>query len=504
MSDSIANVLAPPSEAVPSLMDVYTRSLQAQKGGIDVQNALAAQKAGRAMQLATDSNTGIFDPQKAASIATQMGPEVAPAMADLLNASSDLRTRQLAQANAHTSLTARAAAGIAFNPSDANLDQWHTTLINNGVPPSMADADLAEYKNLSPQDRVSLAHQHLSAALDAKDAIERQWPTPSVQNFGGSVGGMAVKPGGPGQPPSATSTGPGTSLSLSPSEATGMVVSKDPNSNQEVKEPLATFLQRHGYTLPGQPAGRAQTTAPGAGTSPPAAPALPPPVVSGAPPDVAAKWDASTKQYTDANEAAGNYQQRIFPLVQAYNIIKSGTVTTGQSADAWNQIRGTLQTAATKMGWDAQSIAQANSEQLAKYTQQYINAQGMSARSDQALASAITGNPGSHISTLANEQVMPAMIGMERMRQMMLSDFKAQPGDKSSPRNFSDFSNTWQNTHDPRAFIFDMMGDSERTKMVQSMAGNDATSKAARKRFSDTLDIVERNPGIMGQAALPH
>jgi hypothetical protein len=110
------------------------------------------------------------------------------------------------------------------------------------------------------------------------------------------------------------------------------------------------------------------------------------------------------------------------------------------------------------------------------------------------MASAISGNPSAHISTLANQQILPVMIGMERMKQMMITDFTRTGG---KPNQYSDYKTAWQNTHDPRAFIFDMMDQPQREKMVAGM------TRDQKLAFARSLDMVERNPGIMGQAAMP-
>jgi uncharacterized Zn-finger protein len=159
-----------------------------------------------------------------------------------------------------------------------------------------------------------------------------------------------------------------------------------------------------------------------------------------------------------------------------------------------NAVKSRLMTVASTFGWDAQSIEQADYDKLSKYTQQYINSQGLSARSDQALASAVTGNPGSHVSTLANKDVWPVLLGMERMNQMINTDFKSQSG---KPADFGNFASNWQNTHDPRAFLIDQMDGPQRTKMLASMTNEQKTA------YYRTLKLVDQNPGVMLTAPMP-
>jgi hypothetical protein len=218
-------------------------------------------------------------------------------------------------------------------------------------------------------------------------------------------------------------------------------------------------------------------------------------VLTGPRPDDEARWKASSDLYARDKEATTTFQQRLFPLAQVQSILASGDVTTGQGADALNRAKSFLMTAATSMGWDAQTIQQADYDKVAKYMQQYVNAQGMSGRSDQALASAISGNPSSHLSTIANKDVVKPLIAMERMKQMAMSDFEQTDG---HPQNYTRFLNDWQNTHDPRAFMFDMLTPEQRTKMVNGM------TKDERIRFGKTLDLVEKTPGLMSLSAMPH
>jgi hypothetical protein len=220
-----------------------------------------------------------------------------------------------------------------------------------------------------------------------------------------------------------------------------------------------------------------------------------PPVPTGPRPDDKAKWEASSALYARDLEASTTYQQRIFPLAQVASILASGDVTTGQGADALNRAKSFLQTAAASMGWDAQTIQQAKYDEVTKYMQQYVNAQGMSARSDQALASAITGNPSSHLSTLANKEVVKPLLAVERMKQMATQDFKAGGG---HPNDYMDFLSKWQTEHDPRAFLFDMLDDGQRRKMLTGM------TKAELIRYNKTLDLVEHTPGILSLATMPH
>jgi hypothetical protein len=220
--------------------------------------------------------------------------------------------------------------------------------------------------------------------------------------------------------------------------------------------------------------------------------ALPPP---GLVPSIEAAADVSTKQYAADNAAAGQFNQRLWPLVNAQHILETQGTTTGPGAAAARDVIGHLQTLASVFTpADFQNIGQAKFEELNKYLVQAVNAQPFSQQSDARLASAITGNPSAHITTMANQDILKAMIGLERMKQAAITDFNNQGG---QPMNYANFLRQWQTTHDPRAFVFDMMSQDERTKMANAMTPNERTN------FANTLTLVQNNPGLLTRAAMP-
>ncbi len=167
-------------------------------------------------------------------------------------------------------------------------------------------------------------------------------------------------------------------------------------------------------------------------------------------------------------------------------------MTTGKGAEALQTLKSILGTAAGQFGWDVNTINNAKYEELKKYQTDYINSNPFAGGSDQRLASAITGNPSSSISTLANKDVTKALIALERMKQAAISDFKAKGG---QPRDYANYLSDLQNDLDPRAFAVDMIDHEKLDKMLKTPAD--------RERFARTLAMIERNPGIMGQAAMP-
>jgi hypothetical protein len=230
--------------------------------------------------------------------------------------------------------------------------------------------------------------------------------------------------------------------------------------------------------------------------SPPAQPAVLGTPVAQPAPGMGAKWDASAKQYTTAASDAGSYQARMQPIVSARAIIeRNPNLTTGKGAEALNSIKSGLQTLITGLTpYDVQTINQAKFDELGKYFQQAVNANPFAGASDARLASAIGGSPNLHMSTLANTEVLKGLIGLERMKQMAFTEFQ---GSGKPPSQFSDFLSDWQSSHDPRAFVMDMLDGSHREKVLASL-----TSPASRAAFQNSLNLVKANAGLMTQAPM--
>ena len=450
---------------------------------------------GQALQQSTDPTTGVVDYQKANRIAATMGPAAAQVAGVNLGNNSNLTGAQLEQAVARNNFVGTLAAQGMNDTSDASWASIRAKAVAANLPPS-ALAEIDRISALPEAQRRTEAFNHVVQKMDPQGILARSPYAPIVTTPmpQGQVGIQTTQPSPYGS--GGVGTAGGVAAGLSPDQLAQQISYVD---DQGVTQhtTLGEYHKKLGIGAP--PAGTPPPSVPVPGSAQPPAQTPPPPAaaksIPGPEPGMAEKWKASAEQYNAANEVAASYQQRIFPLVQAASILKAGDVTTGQGAEAFNHVKSFLLTQATNLGLDAQTIQQADFDKTAKYLQQYVNQQGMSGRSDQALASAISGNPSAHISTLANQQILPAMLGMERMRQSIITDFKAQNG---QPKNFSDYAADWQNKHDPRAFIFDQLDNDQRQKIAASLK-----TPAQRKAFSDTLDIVERNPGIMGQATMP-
>jgi len=519
-SSSVLGAIANPAQV--NVLGAYGAAAETAGKIYGVQD-LQAQKAwGEALQQSTGPD-GVTDYQKASAIAAQ-NPLAAMGMMKGLTGSTALSGAVQTQGTARNQMLTDAMSS-ALNAPD---DQLHDAVVA-GTQKLVASGALTQEQahrallNM-PSDPAQLRTQMERNRIALLPPVMQQ---PAIYGQPGSQTGPGGETVGtrqsvqtstvtPAQP-----SGTGVPGGMDAKQLDAPYPYKDANGNPQVTT-WREILTKSGIPIPTIPAAggtkglpdtlrvNPNKATPGGATPPPAngaqpAPNQPAPTTPAGPvsmpigpaPGMEEKWKASADQYTADTAQAGQYQQRIFPLVQGRALLEGGDVTTGAGAEWVNHVKSLLQTAATQipgLHWDAQTIAQADFDKLNKYLTQYTNSLPMAGASDARLASAITGNPSAHISTLANKDVVKALIGLERMKQTAITDFKAQGG---QPNQYADYLVSWQNSHDPRAFVFDMLKDEDRVKMIKGM------SPTERKSFNDTLTLVERNPGIMGQAAMP-
>jgi hypothetical protein len=481
-----------------NVLGSITRAAEAAKSAFGARTAQAHMVWGDALAKNTDPQTGAVD-YPGALRTLSLNPAGAPGMPEATEAASGRMNEQVNRGHAINGWLQGAAGALPDTATRQQIiDMFNRGAATGLLPSDIVSKSIAEVPT-DPTKIPAYIQQLRTSALAAGDQFKVHYGVPGTVNTGPAVVPTMTSP-----VTGAVTVAPGSiPLGMTPEQWNAPIPDyKDPKTGQPALKTVGQALTEAGFKNPGAPApaGAAAPPVPAPAPAPPGAPApgataAPAPVPLGPRPDDKARWDASSALYARDLEGSTTYQQRIFPLAQVASILASGDVTTGQGADALNRAKSFLQTAATSMGWDAQTIQQAKYDEVAKYMQQYVNAQGMSARSDQALASAITGNPSSHLSTIANKEVIKPLLAVERMKQMALADFKASSGHGN---DYMTFLNEWQNTHDPRAFLVDLLDDKQVDKMLAGMNKND------RLRFDKTLKVVEANPGIMGQAVMPH
>ena len=245
---------------------------------------------------------------------------------------------------------------------------------------------------------------------------------------------------------------------------------------------------------PGAAAGVAGTGAGAAAASGGASPYGAPTVTSLGPAETAGLTvggTASAQQWGQTQQAVSGSASRILTLQKAMDALQQlGTTGTGPGAAARNNFTSYVQSlpvvGPTAAGMIESPKNIANFDEANKYMTSYAAAMAGAhgATTDSQLATALSANASTHISSLAAQDVIRANIALERMGQSQVAAFQAttdpQTGRPLTPDRWSDFSATWNRSTDPRAFAVDMMNPQQVSTMLAGM------SPADRAKFQST------------------
>lgn len=198
---------------------------------------------------------------------------------------------------------------------------------------------------------------------------------------------------------------------------------------------------------------------------------------------------ASNEQFANDRAAAGTFASRTFPLQAAISLYKNGT-TTGPGSDFVNNLKSFVLSRAENLGLDPNKVSVANFDELNKYLTQIATSNPMAGGSDARLAAALTGNPSTHISTLAGQNVARAALALERMKQ------SAIVGYNGNPAGYANYLQNYATHVDPRAFAVDMMSPDEQQKMFASMKPTE------RAQFKQSYEHA-RDQGLLQTTAMP-
>lgn len=264
------------------------------------------------------------------------------------------------------------------------------------------------------------------------------------------------------------------------------------------------FMPDPAATLPGAPLEEAGPAAEPVETMPGGAPAPQEPAVitdSAAdgflPTGLAPGDEEAIAAFTKAKEEQSAYGARTTPLMEALEKIqKTGT---GPGTESVNEIRSFLLSAEPLVEemlgrdlYDASAIEVADYDTLRKYLNQYslAVARDMGATEGQLLATG-GASPGTHISQMANQQVLQMNLALERMQRARVQEFRAMvESGEATEADWLDYSSEWADGRDVRAYAADMMTLAELKKMRSSM------TTAEKKKFDATLDAAA-NVGVI-------
>jgi len=181
----------------------------------------------------------------------------------------------------------------------------------------------------------------------------------------------------------------------------------------------------------------------------------------------------SSKQVQTARADLVASKARILGIEQAQKALAHAGAT-GPGAEQLNTIKSFLNTNApgfaSIVGIDPSKIK--SFDELHKYLTTYTlnRANSLGSLTGDKLAAAIAGNPSTHISTLANEDLLRVNKAIERMGQAGTVAFNKSGRPEGT---YSKFISDWAHHVDPRAFGLDEMTAAERSKLDKSLSSNE-------------------------------
>lgn len=428
-----------------------------------VQNALNQNKlfqgqvaAGRALQQAIDPQTGLVDYPKANALITA-NPAAAPYALEAVNKLLTGQGQSIANTTGQTKLQGVYTDNLRqdFLAAEKSGDDPHLAL-KRGVamgryPKPMADTFVGG-GDVGGLNRAVLARE--SAIALGPDAVRAAYGTPETQDVGGQQVTSLVNPA-TGTKEVMGGNGAVLAKTLTPSETVSPAYTRFNPTTQtpEIVTKGAAFAQGEG--------------APGAK-----------PIQAGPPlgaeqaANTAARGSAELLNTDRADQAQS--AQRVAILKHVDDLLASPEGTTGPGTQVINGWRNFVlahapQLAAiTNGGVNEAKIRSATQDEIKKYMIQIAGnaAAPYGPGTNEKLAFAVSGNPNPDLSTLGNRDVTRMNIALERAKQARMAAWDASG---EPVQDYGRFVSKWNRTHDPRAFMLDLLSPKERLRMLHTI-----------------------------------
>lgn len=430
------------------------------------------QAAGQAAQQSVGPD-GQVDYNRAASLVSQ-NKLIAPYALQALGELQTQRGQQISNTTGQTSLQAAYAQNlrkvIASVPPGANQPQQVISAINKGVQMGLYPGDIAAsfVGGQSLNDGTTMADLVKQAAIGSGDASAQ-----SAQ-FGDAVNidnGSNIQPTAINRVAGTTAPiGAPIAKTLTPeSKAAPRNVTNQATGIAE-QVPTSALVTDTGEPRPNVagltgPHGETQSSlAPGVGEA-----------------AVTAGQGAAALLNTDRADQAQS-AQRLTVLKHVNDLLATPEGKTGpgtQVVNGWRSFllaNAPLVASLSNGGVDEAKLRTATQDELKKYMVQVAGsaAAQYGPGTNEKLAVAASGNANPDLSTLANQDVTRMNIALERAKQARIAAWDASG---QSPQGYGAFVSGWNRTHDPRAFMLDLLSKDERAKMLGGVA-SDADKRA--------------------------
>lgn len=159
--------------------------------------------------------------------------------------------------------------------------------------------------------------------------------------------------------------------------------------------------------------------------------------------------------------------QGLRPLQQALPLVEQlSNRSFGPQSAGWAKFKGSLQEAGIIKPdtTDTEVYQEAN-----KYLKQNSLAAPGATRSNEGLETAIKARPDLDLTQGANLKLIKNQIGFDRMDATLPIAFKQQHPNPADDVDYKTFKTQFYQTHDPRAYSFDVMNPAEQQDVIKSL-----------------------------------
>lgn len=191
-----------------------------------------------------------------------------------------------------------------------------------------------------------------------------------------------------------------------------------------------------------------------------------------------------------ARTRAANFGSDIYPMREALaNLEKLGPTGTGAGTDEINTfknfVNANFSTWLPGVKFDPEKVQ--SFDEAKKYLTNMAGARASAFGhgTDQALSTALTASPNTHISNLAAVDLTKATIALKRMEQAQILDADAQG---VHPGKFTTWASRWATDQDPRAYMIDYMTPEQRKNVQESLK-----TPAQRSKFKKSYETALSN-----------
>jgi len=178
-------------------------------------------------------------------------------------------------------------------------------------------------------------------------------------------------------------------------------------------------------------------------------------------------WEQSSRIY--AGENARDYQSEVTPMQKSIELLlQNGPKFTGRGTEEFANVKNFLHT----MGIipDNEMGGVVDFETMRKYMNQFINQSSMGG-TDARMWQQMVGSPSPGLLQQTNLNVTRVMLGLRRMQQAALNEFRNQRGPNGQPlppEYFNEWRNSWAQRQDPMAYVWDTMTREEQKSYLDS------------------------------------